>query len=101
MMPLNGIEITGSALGFTQAGVAVAVILCAVVPAIVSVLEAFTRRKTSMKLAIGEFIAALLLFGASAGVLRDSVHAHIVGTGDGRVLAVRASAASATTEVVE
>jgi hypothetical protein len=98
MTHLNGIEITGSALGFTQAAIALAVILLAVVPAIVSVLQAVTGRKTSMKFAIGEFIAALLLFGASAGVLRDSVHAHIVGTGDGRVLAVRASA---TTEIVE
>jgi len=98
MVPLSGIEITGSALGFTQAGIAVAVILLAVVPATVSVLEGFTGRKTSVKLLIGELIAAILLFGASAGVLRDSVHAHIVGTGDGRVLAVRASA---TTEVVE
>ena len=98
MLPLSGIEITGSAPGFTQAGIAVAVILCAVVPAVVSVLEGFTARKASVKLLIGELIAAILLFGASAGVLRDSVHAHIVGTGDGRVLAVTASV---TTEVVE
>jgi hypothetical protein len=95
---LHGIEFSGSALGFTQAAIAVAVILCAVVPAIGSVIEAFTRRKTSMKLIIGELVVALILLGASGRVLHDSVHAHIVGTGDGRVLAVRASA---TTEVVE
>ena len=92
---LHGIEITGSVLGFTQAGVAVAVIVFAVVPAILSV---FDGRKAPATLVIGELVAALLLFGASERVLHESVHAHIVGTGDARVLAVRASA---TTEVVE
>jgi hypothetical protein len=95
---VHGVEITGSALGFAQACIAVAVILLAVVPAILSVLEAFDGRKTHAKLVLGELVAALLLFGASGHVLRQSVHAHIVGTGDARVLAVRASA---TTEVVE
>ena len=92
---VHGVEITGSVLGFTQAGIAAAVILFAVVPAILSV---FDGRKLPATLVIGELVAALLLFGASERILHDSVHAHIVGTGDARVLAVRASA---TTEVVE
>lgn len=92
---LHGIEITGSAAGFIQAGIAVAVILFAVVPAILSV---FDGRKVPVTLVIGELVAALLLFGASERVLHESVHARIVGTGDARVLAVRASA---ITEVVE
>lgn len=92
---LHGVEITGSALGFAQAGIAVAVILFAVVPAVLSV---FDGRRMPASLIIGELVAALLLFGASERVLHESVHAHIVGTGDARVLAVRASA---TTEVVE
>jgi len=95
---VHGVEITGSALGFAQAFIAVAVILCAVVPAILSVFEAFDGRKMHAKLVLGELIAALLLFGASGRVLHESVHARIVGTGDTRVLAVRASV---TTEVVE
>jgi len=92
---LHGVEVTGSVLGFTQAGIAAAVILFAVVPAILSI---FDGRKMPATLIIGELVAALLLFGASERVLHDSVHAHIVGTGHARVLAVRASA---TTEVVE
>lgn len=98
MAPFTGIEFSGSALGFTQAAVAVAVIVCAVVPALGSALEALTKRKTSMRLIIGELVVALILLSASGRVLHDSVHARIVGTGDGRVLAVRASA---TMEVVE
>jgi hypothetical protein len=47
---------------------------------------------------VGELVAALLLLGASQHVLRQSVHARIVGTGQARVLALRASA---TTEAVE
>jgi hypothetical protein len=91
---LHGVEITGSALGVIQAGIAAAVILFAVVPAILSV---FDGRKLPAALVIGELVAALLLFGVSERVLHDSVHAHIVSRGDGRVLAVRASA----TEAVE
>jgi hypothetical protein len=92
---LHGVEITGSALGFVQAGIAVAVIVFAVVPAIFSV---FDGRKMPATLVIGELVAALLLFGASERVLHDSVHAHIVGSGDTRVLALQASAIM---EVVE
>jgi hypothetical protein len=92
---VHGVNISGSPLGFIQAAVAAAVILFAVIPAIFSV---FDGRKMPATLVIGELVAALLLFGASERVLHDSVHAHIVGTGDARVLAVRASA---TTEVVE
>ncbi|HZS59031.1 MAG TPA: hypothetical protein VFA43_07155 [Gemmatimonadaceae bacterium] len=102
MLPLHGIEITGTALGFTQASIAIAVILCAVVPALGSVVEVFVGQKkpmqTPIKFALGELIVALILFSASGRVLHDSIHAHIVGTGDERVLAVRASA---TTEVVQ
>jgi hypothetical protein len=95
---VHGVEITGSALGFAQAFIAVAVILFAVVPAILSVFEAFDGRKMHAKLVLGELIAALLLFGASGRVLHESVHARIVGTGDTRVLAVWAAV---TTEAVE
>ncbi|HTD62941.1 MAG TPA: hypothetical protein VK679_19940 [Gemmatimonadaceae bacterium] len=95
---LHGVEITGSALGFTQAGIAAAVVLFAVVPAILSVFDAFDGRKMPATLVVGELVAALLLFGASGRVLHESVHARIVGTGDTRVLAVRASV---TTEAVE
>lgn len=92
---LHGVEITGSALGLTQAVIATAVILLAVVPAMLSL---FDRRKMPASLIIGELVAALLLFGASERVLRESVHARIVATPEGKVLAVRASA---TTEAVE
>lgn len=85
---LHGIEITGSAFGFIQAGVAVTVMLFAVVPAVLSV---FDRRKLPAILIVGELVAGLLLFGASERMLHESVHAHIVGTGDTRVLALRAS----------
>ena len=95
---LHGIELTGSALGFTQAAIAGAVILFAVVPAILSAFEVFDGRKMPATLVVGELVAALLLLGASERVLHDSVHAHIVGTGDTRVLAVQASA---TMEAVE
>jgi len=84
---LHGVEITGSALGFTQAGIAAAVVLFAVVPAMLSV---FDGRKMPATLVIGELVAALLLFGASERVLHESVHVRIVGTGDTRVLAVQA-----------
>ena len=95
---LHGVEITGSALGFTQAGIAAAVVLFAVVPAILSVFDVFEKRKMPAALVVGELVAALLLLGASERVLHESVHARIVGTGDTRVLAVRASV---TTEAVE
>jgi len=70
---LHGVEITGSALGFTQAAIAIAVILFAVVPAILSV---FDGRKMPTTLVVGELVAALLLFGASERVLQESVHVH-------------------------
>ena len=95
---VHGVEITGSPLGFAQACIAVAVIVFAAIPAMLSVFDTFDGRKRHAKLVLGELIAALLLFGASGHVLRQSVHARIVGTGDTRVLAVRASV---TTEVVE
>jgi hypothetical protein len=95
---LHGIEISGSALGFIQAAIAAAVIVFAAIPALLSVFDVFDGRKVPVKLVVGELVAALLLFGASERVLHDSVHAHIVGTGEARVLAVRASA---TTEAVE
>jgi hypothetical protein len=103
---LHGVEITGSALGFIQAGIAAAAILFAVVPALLSVFDVFDGRKVPATLIMGEIVAALLLFGASERILHESVHARIVGTGDARVLAVRAAVGtsigvSATTEAVE
>jgi len=95
---LHGVEITGSAMGFTKAGIAVAVVLFAAVPAFLSAFDGFDRRKMPATLVVGELVAALLLLGVSERVLHESVHARIVGTGDARVLAVRASA---TTEAVE
>ena len=92
---VHGVDISGSPLGFIQAAVAIAVILFAVIPAFLSV---FDGRRMPAMLVIGELVGALLLFGASERVLHESVHANIVGTGDARVLAVRASA---TMEVVE
>jgi hypothetical protein len=92
---LHGVIVTGSALGFVQAGIAVAVIVVAVVPALLSLFDA---RRMPAGLVVGELVAALLLFGASQQVLRQSVHARIVGTGQARVLALQASA---TPEAVE
>jgi hypothetical protein len=92
---VHGVVISGSALGFTQAAIAVGVIACGVVPAILSL---FDGHKMPARLVVGELVAALLLLGASEQVLQRSVHARIVGTGDARVLALQASA---TTEAVE
>lgn len=92
---LHGVTITGSAFGIVQAAIATAAIVFAVLPAIASI---FDRRKMPATLLLGELVAAMLLFGASQHVLRESIHARIVGTGDARVLAVRASA---PVEVVE
>jgi hypothetical protein len=96
---LHGIVISGSALGFVQASIAMGVIAFAVIPAILSVFEGrVDGRRIPVRLVVGELVAALLLLGASEQVLHRSVHAHIVGMGGSRVLAVQASA---TTEVVE
>jgi hypothetical protein len=95
---VHGVNISGSPLGFIEAAIAAAVIALAVIPAITSVFEVFDGRKVPATLVIGELVAALLLFGASERVLHESVHACIVATSEGKVLAVRASA---TTEVVE
>jgi hypothetical protein len=94
---VHGVIVTGSALGFIQAGIAAAVVMFAVVPALLSVFDGPSRRMPA-GLVVGELVAALLLLGASQHVLRQSVHARIVGTGQARVLALRASA---TTEAVE
>jgi hypothetical protein len=92
---VHGVIVSGSALGFVQAGIAIGVIVCAVIPALLSL---FDGRRAPAGLVVGELVTALLLFGASQQVLRQSVHARIVGTGQARVLAVQASA---TLEAVE
>jgi hypothetical protein len=92
---LHGVVVSGSALGFVEAAIAVGVIVCGVIPAMASL---FDSRRAPARLIIGELVAALLLFGASEQVLHRSVHAHIVGTGGSRVLAVQAAAIR---EVVE
>jgi hypothetical protein len=92
---VHGVIVSGSALGFTQAAIATAVILFGVVPAFLSL---FDGRRRAVGLLVGELVAALLLLGASQRVLHASVHARIVGTGAARVLAVRAAA---TMEAVE
>ena len=92
---VHGVSLSGSALGFAQAAIACGAIIFGVVPAFVSL---FDGRRFRAKLMLGQLVAALLLLGASEQVLQHSVHARIVGTGEARVLALRAST---TMEVVE
>lgn len=85
---VHGLIVTGSTLGFVQAGIAVAGILFGVGPAILSI---FDSRRMPAALVLGELVAALLLLGASGQVLHQSLHARIVGAGHARVIALRAS----------
>ncbi len=92
---VHGVIVTGSALGFVQAGIAAVGILFGVGPAVLSI---FDSRRMPAALVLGELVAALLLLGASEQVLHESVHARIVGAGHTRVLAL---SASTTREEVE
>ena len=85
---IHGLIVSGSALGFVQAGLATLGILFGVVPVIGSL---FDRHRAPTALIVGELVAALLLLGASQHLLRQSVHANIVGAGSSRVLALSAS----------